>query len=489
MRVSGKEKIYAAVLCILFSFAVLYECSQASPRFPLSTWVDPHCYFTIGKALLKGRVLYRDIYDIKGPLLYLLYAPASLISYRTLTGVYVLESVTGAAALYFVWRYFRDCLRTAALPLTFAAGMLLFFLEPFSAGGSAEEHSLPVLAYCFWKFSASVRTDVPLKKKDWFLIGILAAVVFWSKYSVCFLIAGSAIMPLILTFRKKGRSVFTEAFVPGFLGVLSVSLPVLFYFAAVHALPDLFHAYFYSNLFQYSLHVTDAGNYNAFTLFGYYAAGYLLFLALGILAPLFSKSYRTALHIFFTAAVSFIPLIRLGDPYNYYYLPFWIVTLPGFMAVGEVAEKLLRKAAHGSRLPAFILTAAVFVSGLAAGFSGGRNRAYLHTPKDYYPQFKFAEIINSVPDSVLLQFNLYDVGFYTAAGKECPVKYVTETMRDLPGLFNEQMEFINSMGPDFIVAGSPDFIFPGYELIDVRICNQYVYRGTFALFERKTLRK
>jgi|GEM_PF-2441473 len=490
MSVTRKDKITAVLLCAFFTFCILYECSQTSPRFVFSTWVDPHCYLTIAKAILKGRIPYRDIYDVKGPLLYLLYVPAALISRKSLSGVFILEALTGTGALYFTWRYLREKLTAAALPLIFLAGVLLFCFEPFSAGGSAEEHALPVLTYCFWKFSSSVQTDTPLGKKSWYLIGILAGIIFWAKYSICFILAGAAVMPLFCGFRKKKAAYLRESVIPGLLGIFTVSAPVLLFFFLHHALSDLFNVYFYSNMFKYALKVVGSRNYNVFTLFLFYTRAYLPFLILGLMTAALRKSGRNVLHILFTAAFAFIPLAKLGDPYNYYYLPFWILTLPGLSACGTAAGKFLFRKRTFSRITLSAVTAASFLLCLLPGLSGGRNSMYLQVkdPKDYYPQFRFAKIIDSVPDSVLLQFDQYDTGFYTVAGKDCPVKYITQTMRDLPELFDEQMDFIEKAGPDFIVATRPDYIFPGYDLIDCRICDRPFYRCSFSLYERHSLR-
>lgn len=122
-------------------------CSKSSPLYAFNDWMDANIFFTMGRSMLGGRVLYRDVFDHKGPVLYLLYGLAGLVGGTDFRGVLVLEIIAMTSLLY-------TGLRTAellagrrlsvwwmALP---AAGMAAS--RAFSHGGSAEELLLPFLA-------------------------------------------------------------------------------------------------------------------------------------------------------------------------------------------------------------------------------------------------------------------------------------------------------------------------------------------------------
>lgn len=55
-------------------------CTKSSPIYPFNDWVDANCFLTVGKSMLHGKVPYQDLYEQKGPLLYILHALAALIS-------------------------------------------------------------------------------------------------------------------------------------------------------------------------------------------------------------------------------------------------------------------------------------------------------------------------------------------------------------------------------------------------------------------------
>ena len=47
--------------CLLTAAAVLSICTKSSFLYPLNDWVDSNCFYTVGKSMVHGKVLYRDI--------------------------------------------------------------------------------------------------------------------------------------------------------------------------------------------------------------------------------------------------------------------------------------------------------------------------------------------------------------------------------------------------------------------------------------------
>ena len=136
-----------SIWCLGAAALVLVLCSKTSPLFVLNDWMDANIFFTMGKSMLSGKVLYRDVFDHKGPVLYLLYGLGWLLDHTGFTGVFVLELCAFALFLDFG-------LRTAALlrgtPLHPAWCLLpaaaVAACRAFAHGGSAEELLLPFMA-------------------------------------------------------------------------------------------------------------------------------------------------------------------------------------------------------------------------------------------------------------------------------------------------------------------------------------------------------
>jgi len=90
------EKKKATHLFQLFciSASVMAVCSMTSFLFPLHTGVDQNCFLTVARAWISGRLPYRDIFEQKGPLLYLLHVPAALSPQSRFFGVYCVQVIT-----------------------------------------------------------------------------------------------------------------------------------------------------------------------------------------------------------------------------------------------------------------------------------------------------------------------------------------------------------------------------------------------------------
>ena len=87
-----KQKTQRAVWLLGIAALVLVWCSKSSPLYAFNDWMDANIFFTMGKSMLHGRVLYRDVFDHKGPVLYLLYGLAACVDNTGFGGVLLLET-------------------------------------------------------------------------------------------------------------------------------------------------------------------------------------------------------------------------------------------------------------------------------------------------------------------------------------------------------------------------------------------------------------
>ena len=72
MRKEWLSKGKVIVYCIALSFLFLMICSESSFLYPMNDWVDGNCFFTMGKSMMNGSVPYLDLFEQKGPLLFLI---------------------------------------------------------------------------------------------------------------------------------------------------------------------------------------------------------------------------------------------------------------------------------------------------------------------------------------------------------------------------------------------------------------------------------
>ena len=154
-----KQNARRAAWLVGIAAIALVLCSKSSPLYVLNDWMDANIFFTMGKSMFRGKVLYRDVFDHKGPVLYFLYGLASLIDYTGFTGVLVVEIIAFALFLHCGLRTAELLVGRALHPawaVLPAAGIAAS--RAFAHGGSAEELCLPLLGaalYAVLRFFAA----------------------------------------------------------------------------------------------------------------------------------------------------------------------------------------------------------------------------------------------------------------------------------------------------------------------------------------------
>ncbi|NLI20153.1 MAG: hypothetical protein GX418_01180 [Clostridiales bacterium] len=252
-----KRRIHPGPLflyCLLTAAACLLVCSKSSPLYPINDWTDANAYFSCGKGMLAGRVMYRDLYEHKGPLLYALHALCCLVDSRTFWGVFLMETLAGALFLMAVYRtlalYGAGRAALIALP---PVAVLVYASLSFQQGDSAEELCLPLLAWSLFFLLRWLRQAYPRRMGKGLLVlnGVLCGCVLWIKFTLLGLyvpwIAG---MALAHALRRDGKAALSA--VGWFaLGVAAATAPWLIYFGINGAIVPWLKTYLYDNLFLY----------------------------------------------------------------------------------------------------------------------------------------------------------------------------------------------------------------------------------------------
>ena len=87
----------------IFSFLICYYSSYVSPYYEIPVSCDPIIYHLMGRGMMEGLMPYRDLFDQKGPFIFLIYG----FSY-TLCGsywlVFVLEVFAVTASMIFCYK-------------------------------------------------------------------------------------------------------------------------------------------------------------------------------------------------------------------------------------------------------------------------------------------------------------------------------------------------------------------------------------------------
>ncbi len=456
-------RLKQAVWCVAIAAAVLLLCSKSSPLFVLNDWMDANIFFTMGKSMFSGKVLYRDVFDHKGPVLYFIYGIGWLLDHTGFTGVFLLEVASFAAFLGFS---LRTVSLLAAKPVHPAWAVLpaaaIAAGRAFSHGGSAEEFLLPFLAAALYGLLKTVCEDRSMPLPAVVGQGFLAGCALWLKYTVLgYYLVWVVVLAAVYLRRRLRRKLLQSC--GAYLGGMALAtLPWVVYFGLHGALADWFTAYFYDNLFLYS---GNGGGAVALVQHFWWAVRDALpgavLLVLFLLWAVVPHRRAAAGAVCVLAAGLGLTSLMGG------YLVYYGLVLSVFVPLGLVPLVCFaqRPLPSGLRMaaPWMGVTAACVVC-----WFGSPNKPLRGRSADTLPQLRFAQTITAEPGASLLNYGTLDGGFYTASGLLPPCRYFCVTNMPLEDQWTEQNALLEQGQVTYVVALVEDLgqRFPQYTCID-----------------------
>ena len=480
---------FVAAVCLLI-------CSKSSPLYPINDWTDTNIFFSCGKGMLQGSVLYRDLYDHKGPLLYALYALCALISATGFFGVYLLETVAVGLFLFSVYKLLSLYgVKNSAWLLLPVLCAVIVSSDSFQQGGSAEELCLPILGWSLYALLGYIRSQAPTRMRagQLFLQGVLCGAMLWIKFTLLGFFAAFLLgLFFYHLFRRQTRAAF--ACLGWFaLGILASTLPWLVYFGVNGAIGDFLKTYLYDNIFLYSsreslpwfaqLTAIARSGWRWFRDNLIYTAPMLL----GGVWVLFSgrHSGKERVWIFLLFFATALGVFISGTSYPYYGLI--LAAFAGFAlpAPGLLLDKLL----HGRRLIVCCTATVVTLCSLAFCFAVSANTGDLLKPRSQTMQYQFVARTDAVQNATLLNYGFMDAGFYTASRITPSVKYFHLTNVPLEEMRSEQARYVREGVTDFVVSREPlpAALAARYQLIQTADAPDGFWYDAVYLYERSDL--
>lgn len=498
-KIKNKAEPWLTLCCLLAAGLLIGLCSRSSPLYPINDWNDTNCFFTVGKAMFNGRVVYRDIYEQKGVLLYFLYGLAWLVSHRSFFGAYLLETLCFAVFLRTAAETARrlGVLRGFALLLPCLAAVLCSSFG-FFLGGSAEEIALPFLYPALHVFLTSGEDGVPTPRRA-LLLGFLAGCVLWIKYTLLGLYFGYALYLLVLLTLRRDFKTLGRMVGCFFAGIALATLPWVLYFAVNGALGDWFGVYFLANLKYYSFDTLE--EYSRLSFLTREIGNAILWngrtsllIALGAAAFLLSRRRwpRKLGLLLIYACATLLPYIG-GSACDYYAFAYAPMAAPGALALAWLLERGLE------RLPAWNATLRRVCAALLclAVLAGSGVFAWRHSINSFFAAYAFEDLwfsrfaadIAASEDQSLLNYGSLDSGLYTVTGYVPQTRFFCTLNLKMPEMWEEIDGYIRDRRTKFVVTrGEPtELVLAYYEIIDsAGGVNQFEDRSVdYYLLQRK----
>ncbi len=474
VSMTRKEKIELWMLCFVSAFSILMWATKSSFLYPFQDGMDVNCFFTTGKSMFRGLVLYRDIYEHKGIIVYLIYGLASLIDHTGFIAIFVLEVICQTFFLYYSYFTIR----------LFVPGKYYFVLPilsfvvcsgyGFSYGGQVEELALPILAWGFSLFMEYMQRDdgTELTMGKVFLCGFWSGILFWMKYTLTGLFLALVLIMFILKLKEKKYKLLGKYAMSFIFGFGLVTIFVLAYFIYHHALKDLWQVYFHNLLFNYN--ARDVGmsrleySIRKVLLTFWRNKRFSLLVVLGVIWATCSSvvKRRTKISLWIVCLITTIAIF-----YSTQYNRYWGLVLAVFAPIGMAALiryccKLKDRKKYGqqSKRKNLMLNSAYVISLIITTILirfFGMNTYLLRYHKDDMPQYQFQRLIledleaGVVESTEVFNYGCLDLGLYTVMDQVPGCKFFCDYNIYLEEIEQTQRNYILSGGPDYIITRSP----------------------------------
>lgn len=418
--------------------------------------------------MANGLTVYKDIFEQKGPLLYLIHAAASFISGADFLGVYVLQSVAFSATAFAAYKLSSLYLNVG---WSVFPAVLTCFITVNSGcyyyGDSAEEFCLPLLLASLYFFCAYFKDTEKndIGKPVFFFVGFLAGCVAMIKFTLLgFWFAWAAYISLYIWIAKKD---FKKALVNALIflgGMAAAVLPWIIYFAVKGGLYDFFYTYFVLNLTAYPLEkkyslikrlfipfkvflkqcVSLAPVLSAVAVFGG-----ILYAVTGFFAE---KKFFSRISVPFVAIVGFYAIYFGLRTNGYYLLPLSVFMVFTFIFIGILLDKLFKKKSGFVSVISCVLVIALSVT--ASNYINLSSRFVVRN-NETAVQEQAAEYIKSHnSDGVILNYGCLDSGIYLAADQIPRFKHFEEQnllYDKYPENIDEQKKYVEQHLADYVV--------------------------------------
>ena len=246
--ISARVLDIAFGISISFAVASLFHLYPGNARTPIQ---DSSSFLYIGKRMTEGKLPYRDMFDHKGPLLYLIQYVGLQMTPGHYTGVWLLEVLNAfftASILKKLADLVTDHDIESHLSVMAALGVCGWMV--WQGGNFTEEYALPWISLAAYESFHFFRTGT-YRNYDVLLLGSGFAVILLLRANM--IAAWAVLMPIILVLLLKARRSAeiwkcTLFFVSGAAVVI---LPVVLWAAKEGFLLELWQDYILFN-FQYT---------------------------------------------------------------------------------------------------------------------------------------------------------------------------------------------------------------------------------------------
>ncbi|WP_203639324.1 teichoic acid glycosyl transferase [Levilactobacillus wangkuiensis] len=485
LRIKEKMQRHETQYFILLAFIGIFMmafCSYTSPAYYFDTSPDNNAFFTVGKAMMHGITPYKDIFEQKGPYVYLLHGLAYLVSHRSFILIFVVEIGVLVAAMILTFKIAR-VMKLAELPAFLVAMLspMLFLYHPYyNYGDTVEFFTLPLLLSLIYLIFLLDQHQLTVSPWWFFAQGLFVGIVFLAKYTllgawIAFYLAYGGYLLVKKQWRLLGQLVLWSG-----AGFLLATVPWLIYFLATGSLGSFINVYI---LFNTKVYMTSSVSFfsnliqSTILVANFYLSDVFFFLlgVGGTLLILFQRTILTrrltrVLYLLVFLGTDLLALYgyQTGSLYQYYQLVYFAFFVVPFIYFLNLFFNWVRLPSVDD--PFIILSTLVLSFFLVLGVNDNVTVSRLFpnnaaitkrsTRKPQQPaQVEFGNIMRQQSaHPTLLNYGSIDMGFYTAADA-VPTTYYFQNYnipeKAAPQILRAQRRVIQRHQVQWVVLNTP----------------------------------
>ncbi len=462
---------FVIIMLLMMSFLFpFFFSAYTSPFYPGFHGADSAIFMTMGRAVVKGKLLYKEIFDIKGPLIFLINAVGQFF-YNGRFGTFLIQILFMTGTVFGMYKTARLFVgRVKSLGAVFLS--LIVMTATYERGNLTEEYCLTFIfpsLYCACRFWKEGGKSHPLIYS--LIYGLSTGLLLWTRIN-----NGATVLTVVfyiyLVFIIRGEwKLFLKHMLYFLIGLLLISVPIVVFFWAQNSLQEMIYGTF-TFLFSYAqagILARPAWKWNMALDNVSPAVGFLL------VCLVYSRFENRHLGRMIGFAVFFtVGSLLVGMNYPHYFM----ILTPLFLTTFSMMLEIISKKLHGKKISVVYHFLALFGIAFALYQNIAPMKAYMI--RMYYDKTK-PIYIGSVKDYLELAakipledresvwgYNINPAWYYVVDILPCFKYFINQEQHLMidPQMKQEIVDMLTDHPPKWIAKNSADEV-PFIELRDL----------------------
>lgn len=335
-----KYKEYAFLFIVVFILCLLTLYS--SPLYKGLPDIDSSVFQVMGKGMLEHKIIYRDLFDHKGPIVYIINAMGFFINNKY--GLFIIEFIIFYIGTIFVYKTSRIVLSKKLSIIVNLLYMLISF-RYFYGGNYTEEYAITFMSIAMYFIIKILYNKEIDKKIYWIIIGATFTINLLIKPTYISIWMAFGIVQLISSIKDRKIKELIKNIGYIIIGVLIIFVPIMLYLIINNAVSSFIYAYINMNMKYSSSSIFE--KIKAFVELStrYKYNQYLLMMLISNIVLLFSKKInkRTKSFVTLFSVVSLILTAWAPNVYSHYLIQLAPCTILESIFLGYIIEQKIRE--------------------------------------------------------------------------------------------------------------------------------------------------